>query len=78
MQNEQIHNIFDLCFLLNPTRTQQRTTKNKPTVFFDFCGHTNEATVTIYENGWVENADYTAYYQIDMDSWDVSASYNGH
>lgn len=50
--NEQILRICELCMKLNSTRTSKEITGNKPTVFFEFSGHTSKVEISIHYNGW--------------------------
>ena len=48
----KILRIMELALLLNPTKTEQEYTGEKPTVFAFFSGHIPDLTVDIHANGW--------------------------
>lgn len=48
-----LHKILDLVLDINGLEERdQRVTKDKPTAFFTFSGHTAGVDVNVYENGW--------------------------
>ena len=66
--NDKILSIFDLCLQLNPTRTLQEVTGNKPTVFFDFSGHVAECEIRIHTHGWKRDAAWDVTYRINTET----------
>ena len=54
---EIVKQIFNLALAINPSRTKQPETGNKPTVFISFFGHVAGVEVSISRNGWNEHED---------------------
>lgn len=49
---EKVLRVLELAMLINPTKTRQEFTGNKPTVLVEFAGHVSRLYVQIYPNGW--------------------------
>ncbi len=66
--NEKIIEILNLCMELNPTKTLQEKTGNKPTVFFTFSGHVNHVDISVHLSGWHVDCYADCYYSISLDN----------
>ena len=62
-----IGQIADLMYKINSTPTEQETTGNLPTVFFEFSGHVCQVEISIHLNGWIENGDWDFEKRINLD-----------
>lgn len=59
--SEIVSRLARMCLEINPEPTKRDTTGEKPTVFIDFSGHTCALYISIFPNGWSENAPYEKY-----------------
>lgn len=62
-----INQIADLMYKINSAPTEQESTGNLPTVFFEFSGHVCQVEIHIYYNGWIENGDWDYEKRINLD-----------
>lgn len=65
-----IGQIADLMYKINSAPTEQESTGNLPTVFFEFSGHVCQVEIRIHYNGWIENGywDYKKIINLDRSS----------
>lgn len=53
MRRKKVHEILEMVLEINGTHSRTREkTGGKPTVFFDFSGHTAEIVVSLHKDGW--------------------------
>jgi len=62
-----IGQIADLMYKINSMPTEQESTGNLPTVFFEFSGHVCQVEIRIHLNGWIENGDWDFEKRINLD-----------
>ena len=62
-----ISQIADLMYKINSTPTEQESTGNLPTVFFEFAGHVCQVEIRIHYNGWIENGNWDYKKRINLD-----------
>ena len=62
-----IGQIADLMYKINSAPTEQESTGNLPTVFFEFSGHVCQVEIRIHFNGWIENGDWDYEKRINLD-----------
>lgn len=62
-----IGQIADLMYKINSAPTEQESTGNLPTVFFEFSGHVCQVEFRIHLNGWIENGDWDFEKRINLD-----------
>lgn len=56
---DKVEKLLSLCLDLNPEGTLKDAGSKKPTVFFDFSGHTGSVDIWVHPHGWnPEGADY--------------------
>lgn len=66
--------IITIAMNFNCTPTRRKFTADKPTIFYDFCGHTSTFDVQIYFKGWEEEEPYChadKYYVVELDKPDA-------
>ena len=62
-----IGQIADLMYKINSMPTEQESTGNLPTVFFEFAGHVCQVEIRIHYNGWIENGNWDYKKRINLD-----------
>lgn len=65
-----IGQIADLMYKINSAPTEQESTGNLPTVFFEFSGHVCQVEIRSHYNGWIKNSywDYKKTINLDRSS----------
>ena len=63
MRRKKIHEALEMVLEINTTqRREWSITRNKPTAFFDFSGHTAGVSVDICPDGWYSGCKRLQYY----------------